>query len=172
MTEPIETKPVDLTAEVETLRRVNGELVAKSATRKGRVTELEAAVAELQSKLSEANDSLHQVTVGGPLKAMAESISISPELFLEKFSQFYRVAMIGGQLTLQTTDGKPVLKGEKAVPFEQKALIDLLTSGDDPQAKIFKSITIASRASGAAAGAGTNRTARPASEPKPTFGLR
>jgi hypothetical protein len=163
---------IDLTVEVETLRRVNGELLTKSATRKGRVTELEAAVAELQSKLSEANDSLHQVTVGGPLKAMAESISISPELFLEKFNQSYRVAMIDGQLTLQTPDGKPVLKNEKAVPFEQKALIDLLTSGDDPQAKIFKSITIASRASGASSSPGGNRPAKPMSEPKPQFGLR
>jgi hypothetical protein len=165
-------QPVDLTVEVETLRRVNGELLTKSASRKGRVTELEATVAELQSKLSEANDSLHQVTVGGPLKAMAESISISPELFLEKFSQSYRVAMISGQLTLQTADGKPVLKNDKAVPFEQKALIDLLTCGDGPQAKIFKSITIASRASGASATSGGNRPAKPVSGPKPQFGLR
>jgi hypothetical protein len=165
-------QPTDLAVEVETLRRVNGELLTKSATRKGRVTELEATVAELQSKLTEANDSLHQVTVGGPLKAMAESISISPELFLEKFNQSYRVAMIGGQLTLQTPDGKPVLKGDKAVPFEQKALIELLTSGDDPQAKIFKSITIASRASGASSASGGNRPAKPMSEPKPQFGLR
>ena len=76
------------------------------------------------------------------------------------------------QLTLQTADSKPVLKGEKPVAFEKNALIDLLTNGAHPQAKVFKSITIASRASGAN-GQTKNRTTPPAKEPKPPqFGLR
>ncbi|MCU1250416.1 MAG: phage integrase, partial [Edaphobacter sp.] len=76
------------------------------------------------------------------------------------------------QLTLQTADGKPVLKGEKPVPFERSALIDLLTSDAHPQAKVFKSITIASRASGAS-GQPNNRATPPAvKEAKPQFGLR
>jgi len=171
MSEPNET--IDLSAEVETLRRVNSELVAKSATRKQRLTALESTVTELQSKLSEANDSLHQVTIGGPLKTMVESVSIAPELFLEQFNKSYRVALLNGQLTLQTADGKPVLKGEKPVPFERQALIDLLTSDAHPQCKAFKSITIASKASGANASGG-HRSVQTSAEPKqlPQFGLR
>jgi hypothetical protein len=166
-------EPIDLEAELETLRRVNAELVTKAANRKTKITELESTVTELQGKLSEANDSFHEVTVGLPLKAMAESISLSPELWLEQFNKSHKLEMVKGQLTfLQTADGKPVLKGEKPVPFERSALIDLLTSDAHPQAKTFKSITIASRASGAS-GQPNNGTAQPAKEAKlPQFGLR
>jgi hypothetical protein len=77
------------------------------------------------------------------------------------------------QVTLQTTDGKPVLNGEKPVPFERQALIDLLTHDAHPQCKVFKSITIASKASGANA-SGSHRIVQTPSEPKqlPQFGLR
>jgi uncharacterized coiled-coil protein SlyX len=163
--------PEEMATELETLRRVNGELKTKSATRKARVTELEATVTELQSKLSEASDSLRQVTIDGPLKQMSESISTAPELFLEQFSKSYRLEMVKGQLTLQTIDGKPVLKGEKPVPFEREALAKLLTAGDDAQAKIFKSITVVSRASGANSQR-SNRHSQSASVPRPSFGLR
>jgi hypothetical protein len=170
MTEPIiAPSPTD---ELEVLRRTNGEILAKSATRKARVAELEATVTELQSKLSEAHDSLHQVTIGGPLTTMAESISIAPDLWLERFSQTYKVAIVDGQLTMQTPDGKPVLKGEKPVPFEREALIDLLTTGDDARAKTFKAITITSKASGAATNQHGNRTAPAAEHPPIQFGLR
>jgi hypothetical protein len=78
--------------------------------------------------------------------------------------------MVNGTLTLQTPDGRPVLKGEKPVPFEREALIGLLNAGDSPQAKTFQSITIASKASGAA---GTQRSGRvPEFERPPQFGLR
>jgi hypothetical protein len=169
MPEPIIEQPN--TDELEVLRRTNSELVTKSATRKARVAELESTVNELQGKLSAANDSLHQVTIGGPLKAIAEQISIAPDLWLEKFSQSYKIAIVNGQLTLQTSDGKPVLKGEKPVPFERQALIDLLTTGDDVRARTFKAITIASKASG---GANTprSRVGSDAEHPAMRFGLR
>jgi hypothetical protein len=169
--EPIE--PIDLSAEGETLRRVNGELKTKSATRKARVSELEATVTELQSKLSEAHTSLRQVTIDGPLKQMSESISTAPELWLEQFNKSYRLEMVKGQLTLQTTDGKPVLKNDKPVSFDRESLVKLLTDGDDPSARIFKSITIASRASGASAPHRSGRTsAAEANKPAIQFGLR
>jgi hypothetical protein len=161
------SEPNDLEAEVETLRRVNAELVTKVANRKTRLTELESTVTELQGKPSEAHDSLHEVTVGLPLRAMAESISFSPELWLEQFSKSHKLEMVKGQLTLQTTDGKPVLKGERPVPFERSALIDLLTSDAHPQAKIFQSITIASRATGANGQAKNRTTTQPAKEARP-----
>lgn len=166
-------QPIDAMQELSTLRTVNAELLQKSATRKARVIELESIVTELQRKLSEANDSLRQVTIDGPLKAMAESISISGDLWLEQFSKSYRLEMVQGQLTLQTVDGKPVLKGGKAVPFERQALIDALTTDAHPQAKVFKSITIASKASGANS-SGSHRSVQTSAEPKqlPQFGLR
>jgi hypothetical protein len=169
MSEPI--KPTDIEIEVETLRRVNAELVTKAANRKTKIAELESTMTELQGKLSEAHDSLHEVTVGLPLKTMAESISSAPELWIEQFNKSHKLEMVKGQLTLQTADGKPVLKGEKPVAFERSALIDLLTSDTHPQAKVFQSITIASRATGAA-GQSSNRTTQPAKEVKPQFGLR
>jgi hypothetical protein len=166
------SESIDLEKEVETLRRVNAELVTKAANRKTKITELESTVSELQGKLSEAHDSFHEVTVGLPLKAMAESISFSPELWIEQFSKSHKLEMVKGQLTLLTADGKPVLKGEKPVPFERGALIDLLTSDAHPLAKTFKSITIASRASGAS-GQPNNRVTQLVKEPKPPqFGLR
>jgi hypothetical protein len=164
-------KSTDLEIEVETLRRVNAELVTKSSTRKQRITELEASVTELQGKLSEANDSFHEVIVGAPLKAMAESISLAPDIFLEQFAKSHKVEMVKGHLTVLNSDGKPAMNGEKPVTFERQSLIDLLTSEAHPNAKQFKTIVIASRASGASAQP-SNRTTKPVKEAKPQFGLR
>ena len=172
MSEPIiEPAIVDEATELATLRRVNQELLTKSATRKARVTELEASVTALQSKLAEADTNVYELTVGGPLKAMAESISISGELFLDQFNKSYKVQMVKGALTLLTADGKPVMKGDMPVPFERQALIDFLTEEGHPQAKVFNSILIISRASGA----GSMPARRLSPEPKKPaiqFGLR
>ena len=160
--------------ELETLRRTNSELVAKNSTRKQRIGELESTVADLQKTLAARDAAIHGLTVGGPLKAMAERLSQVPELFLEQFAKHYKVEMVNGELTLLSIDGKPVQKDGKPVPFETKALTDLLTVGDDATAKAFRAITIVSRASGGASGTGTTeRSAPTASKPSPRrFGLR
>jgi hypothetical protein len=164
------TTPAPEALEVATLRRTVAELLQKNSTRKDENAALTAANAALQAANAELQTALHQLSVAGPLKAMAEDISINADLFLEQFGKSHKVELVKGQLTLLTTDGKPVLKGDKPVPFERQALIELLTSGDDAQSKVFKSILIASRASGAATTAG--RVSKPTSEPKPQFGLR
>jgi hypothetical protein len=169
MTEVI--KQTDLEIEVETLRRVNAELVTKAANRKTKITELELSVTELQGKLSEAHDSLHEITVNGPLRTMAESISLAPDIFLEQFAKSHKVEMVKGQLTVLNSDGKPAMNGEKPVTFERQSLIDLLTSDTHAQAKAFKTIVIASRATGASAQP-SKRTTQPSKEAKPHFGLR
>jgi uncharacterized coiled-coil protein SlyX len=169
MSEPI--KPTDLEIEVETLRRVNAELVTKSANRKTKITELESTVTELQCTLSEAHDSLREITINGPLRTMAESISSAPELWIEQFNKSHKLEMVKGQLTLQTADGKPAMNGEKPIPFERQALFDLLTNDSQPNGKTFKSIMIASRATGAG-GQPTKRTTQLSKEAKPQFGLR
>jgi predicted RNase H-like nuclease (RuvC/YqgF family) len=157
-------------AELATLRTTVGELKQKSATRKQRIAELEAANAELQAKVTEANASLRQITIDRPIKQMSESISTAPELWTEQFSKAYRLELVNGDLTLHSTDGQPVTKEGKAIPFEREALVALLTDEKHPQAKAFRAITIASRASG---GAAPTRSATSApKQPDVQFGLR
>lgn len=163
--------------EVETLRRTNSELVAKNTTRKSRIAELEAANAGLTSTLAERDATIHSITVGGPLKAMAERISQVPELWLEQFAKHYKLEMVNGELTLfSVADGKPVQHQGKPVPFETKALTELLTTGDDVTAKAFRAITIASKASGGSSTGGSTATPKSTAAtpkaPKPQFGLR
>src|SRR5258708_32961199 len=117
------SEPIDLEKEVETLRRVNAELVTKAANRKTKITELESTVTELQGKLSEAHDSFHEVTVGLPLKAMAESISFSPELWLDQIANPLILQMAKGQLPLPSAEGEPLLEGEKTSPIERGAIV-------------------------------------------------
>lgn len=158
--------------ELEVLRRTNSELIAKNTTRKAKIADLEASITELQSKLTEATTSLRAVTIDGPLKQMSESISTAPELWIEQFNKSHRLEMVDGKLTLLSGDGKPVLKDGKQVPFERQALIDLLTAGDDSQAKAFRAITIGSRASGSAEAPRKNTAPVKQKKPAPQFGLR
>lgn len=159
-------------SELDTLRKVNSELVAKHAKSKARIAELETGAVTLQSQLTEANESLHQVTVGGPLKAMAESMSNVPDLFLEQFSKHFKVEMVKGTLTLLSADGRPTIGNDKKpIPFERQALTELLTTGDNARAKTFQAITIVSRASGGSS-IGTHNRVGQAKVDKPQFGLR
>lgn len=159
-------------AELAVLKQAHQEILTKRQKDKARIAELEAGAVTLQSQLTEASESLHEVTVGGPLKAMAESLSTVPDLFLEQFSKHFKLLMVKGTLTLFSSDGKPVTSEDgKAIPFEWKAIAELLTTGDDARARTFKAITIASRASGGAS-IGTNNRVNQAKAARPQFGLR
>ena len=159
--------------ELETLRRTNAELVTKNSSRKQRIAELEATNAELQTKLTSATTTVHEMTIGAPLKAMAESISTVPDVWIEQFAKSYRLELVNGDLTiLSIEDGKPVQREGKAVPFEQEALKSLLLDEKHPHSKLFNAITIASKASGGASTTPQRLTAPTA--PKPSsrrFGL-
>lgn len=158
-------------AELATLRTTVGELKQKSATRKQRIVELEAANAELQNKLIESTTALRQVTIELPLREMSESISTAPELWAEQFSKSHRIEMMNGSLRLLDTDGKPITKDGTAIPFERDALVAYLTDEKHPQAKAFRAITIASRASGAGSSKQSSAIAAP-QKPAFQFGLR
>ncbi|MGA7523483.1 MAG: hypothetical protein WBW84_13580 [Acidobacteriaceae bacterium] len=163
-----------LRAELETLRKTNNELLAKKTAHKARIAELEASNAESQTQLTTVRGELHELTIGTPLKAMAESISNVPELWIEQLNKSYRLEMVNGELSLlNIADGKPVTVNGKPVPFERRALIDLLTGKDHLQSKVFSAITV-SRASGGAAPPVITPERKPASEPAPRnqFGLR
>ena len=160
------------TEELETLRRTNSELVAKNSTRKQRITELETANAELQTKLSAANAAIYEFQIGAPMKTMSESISNCPEVWIEQFSKSYRLELSNGELTIvSATDGKAIEKAGKPVAFERRALTDLLTDDAHPQSKIFRAITIVSHASGSQV-APERKSAPKPTAPKVKFGLR
>jgi hypothetical protein len=166
MPEPIEPTIESLTAEVEVLRKTNSELLKKIHDRTTKATELESTVNELQGRLSESADTIKEITIGLPLKAMAESISIAPDLFLDQFAKCgYGVEMVDGKLTV-FKDGKP-----SAVSFDREALAKHLTEGEGAPAKSFRAITIASKASGAGQAPGTGSERRQVFT-KPQFGLR
>jgi hypothetical protein len=175
MSEPTQ-QVIEPTEELTTLRRVNAELLAKSAARKAKIAELEVAAVTLQGKLTESESTIHDLSVTRPLKAIAESISIAPDVFLEHLNKSYRVEMVNGELSLLSPDGKPVRNGDKPVPFTSEGLTDFLKSPTNPQAKLFSSILIVSRASGAGGGSSVARPARTAEPPaqlkRPQFGLR
>ena len=159
-------------AELAVLRQAHTEVLAKRQKDKARIAELESATTDLQNKLSDSADTLRQITIDGPLRSMAESMSVVPDLFLEQFSKHFKVEMVKGTLTLLSADGKPAMgKDKKPIPFERRALTELLTSGDDARAKTFKAITIVSRASGGSS-IGTHNRVNQVKVDKPQFGLR
>lgn len=178
MSEPIVTQqpaiePSPDTAELAILKQAHQEVLTKRQKDKARIAELESTVAELQSKLSEAGDTIQAVTIGTPLKAMAESMSTVPDLFLEQFLKHYKVEMVKGTLTLLSADGQPVTaKDGSAVPFERDALTKLVTTGDDARAKTFQAITITNRASGASGSPSKRSNATAPAKPTFQFGLR
>lgn len=162
----------NVAAELETLRRTVTELREKNTTRKARIAELEASLSEAQGQLTEANATIKQVTIDGPLRAMAESISPAPELWMEQFNKTYRLELNEGKLTLLSAgDGKPTSKDGKPVPFEHEALAKFLTDGDGPQAKAFQALTVASRASGGAGEPQPSHRRSASHQPGLQFGL-
>ena len=171
MPEPIEQPPIvepieDAATQLAKLRPVHEEVLAKATSRKVRIVELESTLAELQGKLTTANDTIKEVTIAGPLKVMAASISISPELWLEQFGKSHRLEMVKGQLTVIAADGKQI-------PFNRDALVAHLNADAHPQSKVFNSITIKSRASGAVSTAAHPFSKGAAIQANlPSFGLR
>jgi phage shock protein A len=169
MTELIEPNTA---AELETLRRVNAELLQKSATRKARIQELEASVGTLTAKTTEADTRIKALTVDAPLMEVCESISIAPGALRSALEAEYKIEMREGVLTLvNPANDKPVMgKDGKAVPFQGEAIKTLLLESKDAEkAKLYRAILIASKASGGA-GAQLQRAVAPA--PKHRFGLR
>ena len=171
---PIQLSHVELTAELATLRQVNSEILTKRQKDKEKIAELEAASSAAQAKAAEAQEVIVELTINGPLKQLSESISTAPDAFRDFFSRDYKLELQDGVLTLlSTTDGKPVMKDGKAVPFEPDAIKALLFSTkDESKLHLYNSILIASKASGSS---GVNASRKDSSSPKPPsihFGLR
>jgi predicted RNase H-like nuclease (RuvC/YqgF family) len=151
--------------ELETLRRTNGELTDKNRKRKARIEELEASLTSAQQQVNE-------LLLNRPIKQLAAAISTSPETLIPSLLSDYKVELLqGGELVLQTHEGKPVMHEGVAVPFEPDAIRKLLlATKDESKKRLYESIIIVSRASGAA----TVSEGRLRPEPKAPiqFGLR
>lgn len=166
---PIETpNPTEL----ETLRRVNADLLQKSATRKARITELEASTTALTAKATEAETKIRQLTIDGPVNDLCESISVAPQALRSAIESDYRIEMHDGILTLlNPADGTPVTHEGKPVPFQADAIKNLLLgSKDEAKLKLYRAIVIANKASGAG-GSSSNRVAAQAPPSRTHFGL-
>ncbi len=168
MAEPIEP---NFAAELETLRRVNAELLQKNSTRKARISELEASVGTLTTETTEAQARIKALTIDGPVNDLCESLSKAPKTLRAALESDYRIEMRDNVLTLvNPSDGKQAMHEGKPVPFERDAIMKLLLSTTDKEKQaLFSSILIASKASGAG-GSQSQRTVAPASK-RHRFGL-
>ena len=158
--------------ELATLRKTVAELTQKSATRKFRVTELEASVAALITKATEAEARIKALTIDGPVNDLCEEISVAPQALRTALESEYRVEMKDGALSLlNASDGKPVTVDGKPVPVQADAIRNLLLSSkDEAKLKLYRAIVITNKASGSG-GVEHKRTVTPVSKAR-QFGLR
>ena len=176
MSTATETPIVD---ELDVLRKTNVTLLQKSRDRKAKIAEHEATIADLQTKLTTATTALHEATVAQPLRAMAESLSPVPELWLAGFAKYYKLESRNGKLAVLTSEGEAAMDGDKPVEFTAPALIKLLTGSDSEELASFAYITRGSLASGGGSSQQNRATGFPdTSKPQdkavvqPRFGLR
>lgn len=157
--------------ELETLRRVNADLLQKSATRKARIAELEASVGTLTTAKTEAESRIRVLTIDGPVNDLCELISVAPQALRSALESEYKIEMRDGVLTLlNPSDSKPVMQDGKQVAFTAESIKALLLgSKDESKKKLYNAIIIANRASGAGGATSSQRaTTAPA---RPQFGL-
>lgn len=153
MPEPITPETpatIDLTVELETLRRVNAELLQKKEKHKLAIAAQEQSVAELTARLTAANDTIREIRVGEPVKALAAELSTVPGLFMETLAKTVKFDLDqNGKLAVFNLDGKPLVnaKGE-TVTATAESLRPFLIEGDSEHAKLMRAIVIGSRASG------------------------
>ncbi|MBB5343166.1 hypothetical protein [Tunturibacter empetritectus] len=173
-------------AELETLRRVNAELLKTKHDLKGRIATLESEAATLESRTEKAEGLMRSAVIDVPMRRLAEGIAHVPALFIAELEKDYRVDVDAdsGELRLLTKeDGKPVTDGKgEPVAMAHNALFRFLAGSpeqqkDDPRKKVFATLM---RYSGASGGQGRKTVSSPSrstvenesTQPLPSFGLR
>ena len=171
MEAPVETT-VDHAAELAALKTAHSEVLAKRKRDKERIAELESGAASLQSKLTDAEARIHDLTISAPIKSMCENLSSAPEALQASLMADYSFGLQDGKLSLLSKDGKPVTQDGKVVPFERDALMKhLLSTPDVGKRRLYEAILIVSKASGGGSSSSTRgKQEQPAK--RPTFGLR
>lgn len=162
-------------SELEALRRTVAELLAKRDKYKARIKELETSTTELQTKLSASEKSVHDLTIGVPLRTMAELQSNVPALWEEQLLKRFAVKLVDDKPALHSLDGKQIMKDGKPLPWEAEPIGRFLTDEQYEDSKLFAAITVISRASGAG-GSPQHRAAPQQQQKRPQvatqFGLR
>ena len=169
-------------AELLTLRKLRDELLTTKATQREKIKQLESELLQANERANTAESHVSELTVQRPLKAMAESLSKAPQSFIEMFTRDFRVEMQNGELQLlHAKDGKPVMDGDKPVPFEREPLLRLLQTTSTGAAKeLWTHTLIVGKASGGVGRPTFDHSRRPPTandpeEKKPvahSFGLR
>ncbi len=168
------------------LRKANKSILSKSAERKGRIAELETENAALKTKYEASEAKYTEAVVGVPLRALAESISDAPKLWITQFLAKYKVeANEDGKPAVMNLDGSPVMVNGEPIAFTPNAVWTLVTGGATAYAKTEDSKTFAaisrwqgakgSGASGGRSGGSMTGPAQPKKEEKKVelqFGLR
>ena len=169
-----EVTPTPEAIELETLRRVKGELEVKHQKQKQRLSEMETELATHKEKAQIAETALREAVVEVPLKRLAESISTVPNTWLTTLKSEFDIQSKNGELVLMTKAGEPVKDAEgKPVSMEERALAKYLTETDldSERTKLFRLMTRGSKASGAQSA--SQSTIQPVQDkPLHTFGLR
>ncbi len=140
-----QTPTPEAEAELVTLRKLRDELLTSKNKQKAKIDELESQLLQANERVTSAEANVQELTINGPLKAMAEVISKTPGTFLDVFHRTYKLTMSkDGELTLlHARDDKPVLdEKDKAIPFERGALVKLLLADKDPAALAFYQTTL------------------------------
>ena len=174
MPEPTQQTADAISAELETLRKTNADLVAKHAKDKATIQELQNSVTTLQTKATEAETRIKQLTIDGPVNALCESISVAPQALRNALETDYRFELRDGALTiLSASDGEPVTVNGKPLPVQAETIKSfLLESKDEAKLKLYRAILVANRASGAASPNPIPRKASTQTKQGMQFGLR
>ena len=118
------------------LRKANKSILSKSAERKGRIAELETENAALKTKYEASEAKYTEAVVGVPLRALAESISDVPRLWLAQFLAKYKVeANEDAKPVVMNLDGTPVMVNGEPISFSANAIWTLTTGGATDYAK-------------------------------------
>ena len=143
--------PTQLETELDQLRTQVSELTEKSRTRKARITELETANTDLQTRLTASDAALSEATIGKPLRDLAAQVSAIPTVWEAEFRKHFSLEMREGKLTVLDSNGEPVKVDGKPVEFTAAAISKLVTEGDSDEAAVFKHLTLGSLSSGSGA---------------------
>jgi hypothetical protein len=171
-------EPTPEALELTRLRSSTSEILQKSATRKARITELEASIETLTTRATDAENRIKALTIDAPVDHLCEEISLAPQALRTAFEADYKIELDkNGSITLlNRADDTPVMKDGKPVPFTPDAMKALLlATKDQSKVALYSAIIVASKASGAASnGNGTQSTRAPKAKQQVSaaFGLR
>jgi hypothetical protein len=181
MSQQTETTIESLQAELATLRTTNAELLRKSHDRGEKIKALAAELDTSKASLTTAQTSIHEMTVGLPMRELASESSTTPGLWLSEFSRHFKAEMHDGGLVLLNQAGEPVQdKNGKAVEPSWPSLSRFLTESKDESFNELRAITTVSKASGGGAGSTGHPTTHQSvadaphapAKPAMSFGLR